>query len=97
MGTAKNEVESLLKRLPDDCSFEDIQYHLYVLEKIHRGIERAEKEGTFSQEVVEKRLNIMDFAALTDEELVMIGEDSLVEYDRREAKNELNQIIPSRG
>jgi hypothetical protein len=57
MSTAKDEVVSLLKKLPDDCSLEDIQYHLYVIEKIQRGIERAEKEGTFSQEEVEKRLN----------------------------------------
>lgn len=57
MNTAKDEVEALLKKLPDDCSLEDIQYHLYVIEKIHRGIERAEKEGSISQEEVEKRLN----------------------------------------
>ncbi len=30
MGTAKKEVEALLNNLPDDCSLEDIQYHLYV-------------------------------------------------------------------
>jgi hypothetical protein len=57
MSTAKDEVESLLRKLPDDCSLEDIQYHLYVIEKIHRGIERAEKEGTISQEEAEKRLS----------------------------------------
>lgn len=37
MQTAKQEVEQLLKNLPDDSSYEDIQYHLYVLEKIKRG------------------------------------------------------------
>jgi hypothetical protein len=57
MSTAKNEIKALLKKLPDDCSLEDIQYHLYVIEKIHRGTERAEREGTVSQEEVEKRLN----------------------------------------
>jgi hypothetical protein len=45
MGTAKEEVKKLLDKLPDDCSLEDVQYHLYVVEKIHRGIERAEKEA----------------------------------------------------
>ncbi|HXG63496.1 MAG TPA: hypothetical protein VNO70_00215 [Blastocatellia bacterium] len=53
MSTAKEEVESLLNKLPDDCSFEDIQYHLYVLEKIRRGLERAESEGTRTQTEVE--------------------------------------------
>lgn len=57
MGVAKNEVEALLKKLPDDCTLEDVQYHLYVLEKIHRGEERAEKEGTLTQDEVEKRLD----------------------------------------
>ena len=49
MKTAKQEVTSLLDKLPDDCTFEDIQYHLYLVEKIQSGIERAESEGTFSQ------------------------------------------------
>jgi hypothetical protein len=35
--TAKQEVEQLLHHLPDDSTLEDIQYHLYVLEKIKRG------------------------------------------------------------
>ena len=56
MNTAKEEVKSLLKRLPDNCTMEDVQYHLYVIEKIQRGIERAESEGTIPQKEVEKRL-----------------------------------------
>lgn len=39
MRTAKEEVKALLDKLPDNCSLEDIQYHLYIVEKIHRGIE----------------------------------------------------------
>lgn len=35
--TAKQEVEQLLQQLPDDATLEDIQYHVYVLEKIKRG------------------------------------------------------------
>lgn len=35
--TAKQEVAQLLGRLPDDATLEDIQYHVYVLEKIQRG------------------------------------------------------------
>jgi hypothetical protein len=57
MRTAKEEVKALLDKLPDNCSLEDVQYHLYVVEKIHRGIERAEKEGTLSQDEVEKKLS----------------------------------------
>jgi hypothetical protein len=53
MSTAKDEVKAILDKLPDDCSLEDVQYHLYVVEKIHKGIERAETEGTISQEDAE--------------------------------------------
>jgi len=57
METAKSEVEALLQRLPDDCTLEDIQYHLYVVEKIRRSIELAESQGTLTQEEVERRLS----------------------------------------
>ena len=57
MSTTKNQVQSLLQQLPDDCSIEDIQYHLYVIEKVRRGLEVADREGTISQVAVEERLN----------------------------------------
>ena len=50
MATAKEEVEELLGKLPNDCSLEDIQYHLYVLEKVRHGLAAAETEGAASQE-----------------------------------------------
>lgn len=55
MSTAKEEVQSLLSKLPDDCSLEDIQYHLYVIEKVRNGLDAAESQGTLSQEQVEQR------------------------------------------
>ena len=57
MQTAKQEVQDMLQNLPDSCSFEDIQYHLYVLEKVRRGEERLEGEGGISQSEAEKRLS----------------------------------------
>lgn len=56
MSTAKAEVASLLDSLPDDSSLEDIQYHLYVLEKVKRGIDRADSEGTIPHDEVKQRL-----------------------------------------
>ncbi len=56
MSTAKQEVESLLSKLPDDCSLEDIQYHLYVIEKVRNGLEAGDSQGTLAQEEVERRL-----------------------------------------
>ncbi len=57
MATAKDEVEEMLGKLPNDCSLEDIQYHLYVLEKVRNGLEAAEAEGTVPQEEAEARLS----------------------------------------
>ena len=57
MSNAKEEVKGMLEKLPDDCSLEDIQYHLYVVEKIHRGIDRAGKEGMLSHEEVEEKIS----------------------------------------
>lgn len=35
--TEKHQVAELLSKLPDESTLEDIQYHLYVLEKIRHG------------------------------------------------------------
>ncbi len=40
----------LVGRLPDDASFEDIQYELYVLQKIEHGLREAEAGDTVSHE-----------------------------------------------
>jgi hypothetical protein len=56
MNTAKDEVRNLLENLPEDCSLEDVQYHLYIIEKIKRGLYVAEEQGTLEQEEAELRL-----------------------------------------
>ena len=56
MNTPKSEAASMLKTLPEDSSFEDIQYHLYVLEKVRRGMDRVELEGAVAHEDARKRL-----------------------------------------
>jgi predicted transcriptional regulator len=56
MATAKEEVRKLLDQIPDDSSFEDIQYHIYVREKIERGLKDAEEGRVLSQEEVERRM-----------------------------------------
>jgi DNA-binding phage protein len=57
MLTAKQEVEQLLKNLPDDSSYEDIQYHLYVLEKIKHGQASIAQGQGVSHEQARKRLS----------------------------------------
>ena len=57
MSSAKAEARTMIEGLPEDASLEDIQYHLFVLEKVKRGIERAETEGTVSHEEAKVRLS----------------------------------------
>lgn len=57
MSTAKEEVRKMLKQIPDDSSFEDIQYHIYVREKIERGLKDIEEGRVLSQEEVERRMS----------------------------------------
>lgn len=57
MANAKEQLRELLNRLPDDCSIEDVQYQLYVMETIQRRIDLAEKGETVSQADAEKRLD----------------------------------------
>ena len=52
----KKAVLELAKRLPDDCTFEDVQYQLYVRQKIERGMEAAASGRVVSHEQVKKRL-----------------------------------------
>ncbi len=54
---AKQEVQHLLNQLPENVSFEDIQYHIYVRQKIHSGIEDAEAGRTISEEEFDKRMS----------------------------------------
>jgi len=55
MSSAKSELASISETQPGDSSFEDVQYHLYVLEKVKRGVERAESEGTRSNAETKQR------------------------------------------
>ena len=36
------EARAMIEGLPEGAGLEDIQYHLYVLEKVKRGMDRAE-------------------------------------------------------
>ena len=56
MQTAKEEVKAILSQLPDDCSLEDIQYHLYVLQKVEKGLKDSKEGRVYTQEEVEKRM-----------------------------------------
>jgi hypothetical protein len=55
--TPKQEVEKLLDRLPESSTLEDIQYHVYVLEKIKRGQADVDAGRTLTDKEARQRLN----------------------------------------
>ena len=56
MSTAKEEVRKILELIPDDSSFDDIQYHIYVREKSERGLKDIEEGRMLDQEEIERRM-----------------------------------------
>ena len=54
---AKEEVRRLLDQLPDDTSLEDIQYHIYVQQKIDLGLNDVKTDNTLSETEFDKRLS----------------------------------------
>jgi predicted transcriptional regulator len=57
MRTAKDQVRELLENLPDDVSLEDFQYHVYVHQKIQKGLEAAQEGRTLTHEEAVRRMS----------------------------------------
>ena len=54
--TAKETVRALLDRLPDNCSLDDVLYHLYVVQAVGRGVADADAGRTIPHEQVDAEL-----------------------------------------
>jgi hypothetical protein len=54
--TTKQAVLELVQKLPDDCSLDDIQYHLYVLQTIERGRADIVQRKKMTHEDVKREL-----------------------------------------
>ena len=57
MAQVKKAVLDLVKRLPADCTLEDVQYQLYVRQKVERSIRAAAAGRVTRHEQVKKRLS----------------------------------------
>ena len=57
MGHVKKTVLDLVKKLPDDCTLEDVQYELYVRQKVARSMQAASAGRVSDHEQVKKRLS----------------------------------------
>jgi predicted transcriptional regulator len=56
METAKEQVRQILANLPEDASLEDIQYHLFVRQKIQQGLDDIDAGRTISHAEAQRRL-----------------------------------------
>lgn len=57
MQVSKSEVQGLLDQMPEQCELEELQYRLYVLEKIKRGQVSYQENGGVSQADAETRMD----------------------------------------
>lgn len=56
MQTAKQSAKQLIEQIPDQASWDDIMYELYVKQKIEKGLQAAQEGRTVSHEEAKKRL-----------------------------------------
>ena len=56
MSTVMRDIKTLINHLPEDSSIEDVQYNLYVLEKIRRGRKDISDGKHYTTEQARERL-----------------------------------------
>jgi predicted transcriptional regulator len=56
MPSAKDTARQIIDRLPDQATWDDIMYELYVKQKIEAGLKAADEGRTFSHQEAKKRL-----------------------------------------
>ena len=56
MAQTKETVKALLDRLPDDCSLDDVLYHLYVIHAVEIGLEDVAQGRVIPHDVVAETL-----------------------------------------
>jgi len=56
MATVKEEVRRMIESLPEDATWEDVQYSIYVRERIERGRREATDGKILDEDDVERRM-----------------------------------------
>lgn len=56
MASAKETVESILKSLPENATYEDIMYEIYVRRNIEKGLDDIKKGNVISEKEMNKWL-----------------------------------------
>ena len=57
MPTMKQLALQWIQLLPDDCTFDDIRYHLYVREKVEAGLQDADEGRVIPHAEVKRRMS----------------------------------------
>jgi predicted transcriptional regulator len=55
MGGVREEAQKLIDALPEDTSWDDVIYQMYVRKRISKGIEAAEQGRVVTHDEVKKR------------------------------------------
>ncbi len=53
--SVKEQIRKMIEQLPDECSVEDVQYQLYLIEKVRRGLKSIDEGKGISHEEVRKQ------------------------------------------
>ena len=56
MSLAKDEAKRIIENLPEEATWDDIMYQLYVKEKVEKSLDDVEKGKLLSHDEVKKRL-----------------------------------------
>lgn len=56
MTDVRSKIGALLARLPEDCTFDDVLYHVYVLRQVERGLADVEAGRTTTHAEIEEEL-----------------------------------------
>ena len=56
MSPVKDQVKSVLRSLPDNCTMEDVHYELSIAEKVRRGLLEIKRGQGISHAEVRKRM-----------------------------------------
>jgi predicted transcriptional regulator len=57
MNIVKEEAKKILNNLPDEASWDDVMYEMYVRKKIDEGIKAADEGKILTHEEVKKRFS----------------------------------------
>jgi len=58
MGTAKEHISEIIKRQPDDSSYDDIVRELAFDLMVQRGLKDSDERRTISNEEIERRIKV---------------------------------------